>query len=117
MCFYIFNIFFYFCWLHTDLSSGYPSRVLGFSLYVSNSTKSSPEEGLCFKDTFYTKETVPVVFSQSCFVHGQYVIFYIERLNGVKYPDDYSEYAFSDLCEVEVYGMCIYPYLSHDRLK
>ncbi|XP_078327428.1 uncharacterized protein LOC144623115 isoform X3 [Crassostrea virginica] len=25
-------------------------------------------------------------------------------LNGVKYPDDYSEYAFSDLCEVEVYG-------------
>ena len=102
--FMVFLIFYVFFSVETDKSSGFPSRVLGFSLYVSNSTNRS-EGNLCFKDTFYTKETVPMVFSLPCLEHGQYIIFYNERLNGVSYPDEYSTHAFCDLCEVEVYGM------------
>ncbi|XP_065945289.1 receptor-type tyrosine-protein phosphatase epsilon [Magallana gigas] len=37
-------------------------------------------------------------------MHGQYVIYYNERLNNIAYPADYSQFAESDLCEVEVYG-------------
>lgn len=33
-----------------------------------------------------------------------YVIYYNERLKGVTYPDGYSDYVGSDLCEMEVYG-------------
>ena len=89
---------------HSDISSGFPARVLGFSLYVSNSPNRS-EGDLCFEDTFYTKETVPMIFSIPCLKHGHYIIFYNERLNGVSYQDEYSDDAFSDLCEVEVYGL------------
>lgn len=33
---------------------------------------------------------------------GRYVIYFNERL--IIYPTDYSRFAFTDLCEVEVYG-------------
>ena len=73
-------------------------------MYVSNTTDKS-EGHLCFKDTHFTRSTVPAVFNTTCPVHGQYVIYYNERLPGVTYPDGYSQYAFNDFCEVEVYGM------------
>ena len=46
-----------------------------------------------------------MIFSLPCLEHGQYIIFYNERLNAVSFPDEYSTHTFSDLCEVEVYGM------------
>lgn len=41
----------------------------------------------------------------SCPYYGQYIIYHVERKAGVTYPADYSERAFADFCEVEVYGM------------
>lgn len=38
--------------------------------------------------------------------HGQYVIYYNERVPGVIYPYGYQRSFEADLCEVEVYGTC-----------
>ncbi|XP_052694204.1 uncharacterized protein LOC128172448 [Crassostrea angulata] len=82
------------------LLSGY---ILGFSVYVSNTTDKS-QGTLCFKDNNFTINTIPSVFTTNCSVHGQYVIYYNERLPGVVYPDGYASSVDSGLCEVEVYG-------------
>nr|XP_022311298.1 multiple epidermal growth factor-like domains protein 11 [Crassostrea virginica] len=84
-------------------ANGFTPRFLGFSLYISNTTEKS-DGTLCFEDTNFNLSTIPAVFNQTCTVHGQYVIYYNERLEGVTYPDGYSTYAFNELCEVEVYG-------------
>ncbi|XP_052695812.1 receptor-type tyrosine-protein phosphatase zeta-like [Crassostrea angulata] len=96
---------------HTTLyfrTDGYPwgpyaSSFLGFSVYISNTTDKS-QGILCFKDNNFNKSTIPAVFTTTCPVHGQYVIYYNERLSNVKYPTDYSAHAENNLCEVEVYG-------------
>lgn len=72
-------------------------------MYVSNTTDRL-EGILCFKDTNFTLDTIPAVFTTVCPVHGQYVIYHNERLSGPTYPDEYSSYAENNLCEVEVYG-------------
>ena len=79
-------------------------KALGFSVYVSNTTDIS-NRTLCFKDTDFNSSTIPAVFNITCSVHGQYVIYYNERLQGVSYLDEYSTFAWNALCEVEVYGM------------
>ncbi|XP_065932826.1 multiple epidermal growth factor-like domains protein 10 [Magallana gigas] len=76
---------------------------LGFSVYVSNSTDIL-QGTLCYKDDNFTLDTIPAVFTTTCPVHGQYVIYYNERLPGVPYPNYYSYDVATDLCEVEVYG-------------
>lgn len=80
-----------------------PSSFLGFSLYVSNTTDIS-EGRLCFKDNHFTVTTIPPVFTVVCPMHGQYVIYYNERLKGVTYSSGYNSEALIKLCEVEVYG-------------
>ncbi|XP_052693845.1 protein draper-like isoform X1 [Crassostrea angulata] len=87
----------------------YTPSFLGFSVYVSNTTDKS-NGVLCFKDTNFTTSTIPAVFTTKCTVHGQFVIYYNERLRGVSYPEVYSKDAEADLCEVEVYGCPITGY-------
>lgn len=85
---------------------GYASRFLGFSLYISNTTNK--EDGvLCFKDSNFTLSTIPVVFNVTCSLHGQYVIYYNERKGDGSDRLDFSTHAFSEICELEVYGEVI----------
>lgn len=88
---------------HVGTSNFLTSLFLGFSVYVSNTTEWF-EGTLCFKDTNFTLDTIPAVFTTVCPVHGQFVIYYNERRPGLKYPQEYSIYAENNLCEVEVYG-------------
>lgn len=92
--------------LVTGPTNGFTGRFLGFSLHISNTTNKS-DGVLCFKDTNSTHSTIPSVCNITCPVHGQYVIYFNERLQGVTYPDGYSTYAFNELCELEVFGMYI----------
>ncbi|XP_065935430.1 uncharacterized protein [Magallana gigas] len=80
----------------------YAHFFLGFSVYVSN-TPDISQGKLCFKDTNFTLNIIPAVFTTACLLHGQYVIYHNERAPGLVYPNGYSEYARTDLCEVEVF--------------
>lgn len=87
----------------TGPTNYYTGLFLGFSVYVSNSTDRL-QGTLCFKDVNFTLDTIPAVVSIVCPVHGQYVIYYNERLTNVTYPDNYKPVAENNLCEIEVYG-------------
>nr|XP_034322449.1 receptor-type tyrosine-protein phosphatase epsilon [Crassostrea gigas] len=76
---------------------------LGFSLYISNTTDKL-QGTLCFKDTNFTLDTIPAVFTTICPVYGQYVIYYNERLTNAIHPEYYSPAVGNNVCEVEVYG-------------
>lgn len=78
-------------------------KLLGFSIIVSNTTDLR-DGVVCYDNTDYNISTTPSVVDIFCSVVGRYVIYYNERLPGVTYPELYSQYAFADLCEVEIYG-------------
>ncbi|XP_078328585.1 uncharacterized protein LOC111112273 isoform X2 [Crassostrea virginica] len=74
---------------------------LGFFVYISNTTNK--EDGvLCFRDTNYTRATIPNPVNITCPYHGRYVIYYNNRTHP-PYPEGYNDYMFNFLCEAEVY--------------
>lgn len=84
-------------------------RFAGFSLYISFSDVTTPADiqssTLCYKDG---PQLPPLNFSTICTEFGRYVIFYNERLNGVKYPNTYEvSNVVTELCEVTVQGTYI----------
>ena len=87
--------------------NSFAQEFLGFSIYVSNTTER--KDGiLCFEDTNSTIYNIPPVFNITCVVHGQFVLYYNERMSRKKTRERISEHAFNDLCEVEVYGNFIF---------
>ena len=98
----MFNYDFYLLFFFKDNINVYAKRFLGFSVYISNTTQK--EDGvLCFRDTSYTSATIPNPVNVSCPYYGRYVIYYNNRTHP-PYPNGYDEYAYNELCEVEVNG-------------
>lgn len=57
---------------------------------------------MCYKNG---QELPYLDFNTNCTIHGRYVIFYNERLIGVKYPIEYDiTNVITELCEVTVTG-------------
>ena len=71
-------------------------------MYISNTTEGK-DFVLCFKDTTFNDTTIPAVLTLNCTTQGRYVAYYNNR-TATNLPSFYSEYAFSELCEFEVYG-------------
>ena len=84
------------------------SDFLGFSVYISPTARK--EDGvLCFRDTNYTRATIPNPVNITCPNPGRYVIYYNNRTHK-PFPYGYSLYTYSDLCEVEVYGSIFFKF-------
>ena len=83
-------------------SNPYTTSFLGYAIYISSTTNK--EDGvLCFRDTNYTRTTIPNPVNISCPFHWRYVIYYNNRTH-TPYPDGYSIHAFNELCDLEVLG-------------
>lgn len=84
----------------------------GFSLYVSNTT-STKRGFLCYKDQ--SSDTPSVDQTIPCSIYGRYVIYYNERSRNR--PSHFSQYAYNELCELQVFGEYIPNYLFFTYFK
>lgn len=75
-----------------------------FSLYISNTT-SKDQGHCCYKDNSRGNPSVDLRIN--CSIYGRYVIYYNERSRSNN-PSYLSQYAYNELCEVEVYGEYIH---------
>ena len=96
-------------YLYNILISGsdnwFTTDFLGFAVYISNTTDKL-EGTLCFKDEDFNVTTIPPVINITCPMHGQYVIYYNDRLSWTHCSNiSRCQYAYNDLCELEVYGI------------
>lgn len=72
-----------------------------FQVYISNDTDKDDHEGtLCFKENIYTRFTIPNPANITCITNGRY---FINRTHP-PYPLGNYQYAYNELCEVEVNG-------------
>ena len=92
---------------HISEPPAFTDRMAGFFLYVSNTT-SKKDGHLCFHEMQTLNTTPSADQNINCSIHGRYVFYYNERLPSVTYPSYYSEFAFYELCELEVYGTLHY---------
>nr|XP_022303638.1 receptor-type tyrosine-protein phosphatase alpha-like isoform X2 [Crassostrea virginica] len=83
---------------YNDEKSRQQGRFAGFSLYVS---KDGQAEFLCYKDG---PELPPLNITITCNRSGRYIKFFNERNPKETYPMGYELTAFTELCEVIVYG-------------
>lgn len=83
--------------------TGYTARMAGFFFYVSNTTVNKHWH-ICFHEIQTVNGTPSEDQRINCPIHGRYVIYYNERIRDVVYPSYYSEFAYNELCELEVYG-------------
>lgn len=105
--FFYFRIHGYLIFFIIDSTNEFTKKLRGFSIIVSNTT--DPWDGVvCYHNTNTTIETIPAVVDIPCSVVGRYVIYYNERLTGITYSNNHSQFAFADLCEVEVLGKLIF---------
>lgn len=69
---------------------------------MSNTTDGQ-NNSLCYKNGL---ELPLLDFNTTCSKHGRFVIFYNERLEETKYPQEYEiNSVFTELCEVTVTGI------------
>lgn len=76
------------------------NRMADFSLYISNTT-SKNEAHLCYKDQ--TRGNPSVDQRVNCSMYGRFVIYFNERSQNNN-PSYLSQFAYNELCELEVYG-------------